>query len=476
MQSELAVRIQAGKWGVLREQDYEGDFSRPHDSFSWGCLFPVGLVSRVAGPFMGCQVLNRRSNMFDIYTWGIGILGIILLSTHIPKFISGRQLLEVFFLAILVTCAESAAVPFPRGKGTASMATPLILTVIVLYGPEIGIWVAAVATLRRKDFTSKVPTKVVFFNRGMLAFCAYVFSRVYLLVNGSFGVFVFPRSFIAFIIAAAGFTLLNASIVGQGFALQIGISLAVVWKHNIVWMFPNLFALFPLGVLMVVVVKQSGPLLLVLFYLPLMVTKASLQKYIDLWETYNEIAAALSLALDARDSYTHGHSVRVSEYSKQIALELNLSDEKVDLIKYIGLLHDVGKVGLADDILKKKGPFTVAEYEKMKTHAEIGADILKVMKFLGEGELWVRHHHERFDGTGFPDGLAGEQIPLGARIIACADAFDAMTTDRPYKDKMSTAEAKEELIRCSGTQFDPKVVKAMIGIIDRKLLGAQPIV
>ena len=112
----------------------------------------------------------------------------------------------------------------------------------------------------------------------------------------------------------------------------------------------------------------------------------------------------------------------------------------------MGLLHDVGKVGLSDGILKKQGPFTYEEYEEMKKHAAIGADIIKVMRFLGRCEEWVRYHHERWDGSGFPSGLKGEEIPLGARIIACADAFDAMTTDRPYKEKMSYAEAKQELI------------------------------
>jgi putative nucleotidyltransferase with HDIG domain len=208
----------------------------------------------------------------------------------------------------------------------------------------------------------------------------------------------------------------------------------------------------------------------VFFYLPLIVTKVSLQKYIDLWETYNEMAAALSIALDARDSYTHGHSVRVSEYSAKLAKYLGLSDEEVELIRYVGLLHDVGKVGMPDSLLKKEGPYTYHEYEAMKKHSEVGADIIKVMKFLGKREQWVRHHHERWDGTGFPDGLAGDEIPLGARIIACADAFDAMTTDRPYKDKMSYEEARQELLICSETQFDPKVVEAMVKIIDHELL------
>lgn len=413
--------------------------------------------------------MKKRIKVLDVYVWGIACLGIFLLMSNIPKFNDSRQMAEVLFLAVLVVCGEAAAVPFPKGKGTASVATPIIFTITVLYGPAIGMWVAALATLRKRDLAGEVPIRLVLFNRGMLAVCAYVFSKVYFFISGKFGVLEFPRGLIAFLVAAASYTLLNAVLAGITLSLQMTVPFVTIWRRNIVWMLPNMFALFPMGALMVLVVQQVGPWVLVLFYLPLVVTKVSLEKYIDLLDTYNEIAAALSTAIDARDSYTHGHSVRVSEYSGKVAKELGLGDEEVDLMKYVGLLHDVGKVGMSDGILKKQGPFTYSEYEEMKKHAEIGADIIKIMKFLGKGELWVRHHHERWDGSGFPQGFAGEEIPLGARIIACADAFDAMTTDRPYKDKMSYDEAKQELIRCSGTQFDPKVVKAMLKVIDWEL-------
>ena len=182
-------------------------------------------------------------------------------------------------------------------------------------------------------------------------------------------------------------------------------------------------------------------------------------------------AQALGTAVDARDPYTQGHSIRVSEYSGLLGQELGLDAEHVDLLKYVALLHDVGKVGVPDAVLKKADNFTAEEYEEMKKHVDIGADIISAMKTLGQGADWVRYHHERWDGTGFPEGLKGEEIPLEARIIACADAFDAMTTDRPYKERMTYEEAKEEIVRCSGTQFDPEIVKVMVKIIDEKLMG-----
>ncbi len=142
---------------------------------------------------MRCPALEKRFRLFNAYVWGIAGLGIFLLATNIPKFQDGRHVAEVLFLAILVACGEAAAVPFPRGKGTASMATPLIFTVIVLHGPAVGMWVAALATLRKRDLSLEVPLNVVLFNRGMLTVCAYVFSKIYFLIYGGFGSLEFPR-------------------------------------------------------------------------------------------------------------------------------------------------------------------------------------------------------------------------------------------------------------------------------------------
>lgn len=119
------------------------------------------------------------------------------------------------------------------------------------------------------------------------------------------------------------------------------------------------------------------------------------------------------------------------------------------------------------------GAFTYEEYEEMKEHAAMGADMLIGMKFLGKGQQWVRHHHERWDGKGFPDGLKGEDIPLEARMLALADSFDAMTTDRPYKNRMSFEDAKKEILRCSGTQFDPDLVPVMVKVIDNMIANRK---
>lgn len=181
----------------------------------------------------------------------------------------------------------------------------------------------------------------------------------------------------------------------------------------------------------------------------------------------HEVVDALAAAVDAKDSYTCGHSERVAEISLAIAKEMNLSHEEQYLIHIGAHLHDVGKIGIPDAVISKPGRLTNEEFTLIKEHPIIGYHIVSKVKILQTVSLIVRHHHERIDGGGYPDGLAGETIPLGARIVAVADAFDAMTTTRTYKASMSIPEALQELINCSGTQFDRDVVEVFVKIMKK---------
>ncbi len=167
-------------------------------------------------------------------------------------------------------------------------------------------------------------------------------------------------------------------------------------------------------------------------------------------------------ALDARDTYTKDHSSRVTQYAIKIAKSLGCEQEILDSISFAGPLHDIGKIGVRDEILLKKGYFTVDEREIMKSHVTRGLEILKPLNLLTSEKAVVLFHHERWDGAGYPNGLLGGNIPVVARIFSVADTFDAMTSSRPYRDALSPEIAREEIIRCSGTQFDPDVVKAFL--------------
>ena len=178
-----------------------------------------------------------------------------------------------------------------------------------------------------------------------------------------------------------------------------------------------------------------------------------------------EVVAALAQALEERDQYTGEHSESVVDLTARVAEALALDAEEVKIIRSAALLHDIGKVGIPDEILNKQGPLDDREWEVMRQHPAIGERILRAIPGMGAVARIVRHEHERWDGGGYPDGLSGEEIPIGARIILACDAYHAMTSDRPYREAMSHHLAMSELTQNAGSQFDPKVIEALVGYL-----------
>lgn len=226
----------------------------------------------------------------------------------------------------------------------------------------------------------------------------------------------------------------------------------------------NFAALAPLGLLMSMIFFSAGIFGLLLFAIPLLLARHSFQRYIDMRDNYFKTIQALVRAIEAKDTYTEGHSTRVAEYSVAIAEELGLKDDLVEGIRYTAILHDVGKIGISEAILNKQGKLEDSEWEAVRNHPVIGEKIVKDIDFLYDIHLGVRHHHERYDGKGYPDGLKGEEIPLVARVIAVADSFDAMTSDRTYRRGKNVSEALAELRRVAGTQLDQTAVEAFIKV------------
>lgn len=176
---------------------------------------------------------------------------------------------------------------------------------------------------------------------------------------------------------------------------------------------------------------------------------------------FNAITA-LAYAMEAKDKYINGHSQRVTESSLAVAKALGIAQESIEKIRLAGLIHDIGKIGIKSSILNKPGGLTPEEYQHVKSHSEVGERILTPIIEDKEILSIVRHHHERYDGTGYPDGLEGEEIPLGARVLAVSDAYDAMTSERPYRKAMSIETACAEIERGKGTQFDPVIAQTLL--------------
>jgi len=190
----------------------------------------------------------------------------------------------------------------------------------------------------------------------------------------------------------------------------------------------------------------------------------------EMEERYRKQALAMACTLvslvDLRDAYTGGHCGRVAGYARSIAVHLGLNDSEIDQMVMAALLHDIGKIGVSDQVLLKPGKLTNEEFAQIKRHPELGWMALKNIDDFKSISLIVLHHHERFDGAGYPGNLKGNEIPLGSRIIAVADSYDALTTNRPYRTARTQQQAVDELARCIGTQFDTRVLNAFFDSLD----------
>ncbi|MBX9394070.1 HD-GYP domain-containing protein [Streptomyces sp. TRM72054] len=240
-------------------------------------------------------------------------------------------------------------------------------------------------------------------------------------------------------------------------------------------------SLAPVGVhglagLMMAVLWRSpyGPLAALLVLLPMGVSWWAFAQYHRERGAHQATIRALVQAVDIKDEYTRGHSERVGQASMMIARELGMDDERVEVLRFAGILHDVGKLGVPTRLLRKDGPLTPEERRVIELHPEYGHEMVRGISFLGEARAAVLHHHERLDGSGYPYGLVGSQIPESARVVAVADAFDAMTSTRSYSRARPVAVALAELERCAGRQFDPVMVAALVRVVRRS--GWDPVV
>jgi putative nucleotidyltransferase with HDIG domain len=222
------------------------------------------------------------------------------------------------------------------------------------------------------------------------------------------------------------------------------------------------------GLMMAVLWRSPyGPPAALLVLLPMCVSWWAFAQYHREQAAHQATIRALVQAVDIKDEYTRGHSERVGHAAVLIARELGMDEDRVEVLRFAGILHDVGKLGVPTRILRKDGPLTPEERRIIELHPEYGHEMVRGIGFLGEARAAVLHHHERIDGSGYPYGLAGEQIPESARVVAVADAFDAMTSTRSYRRARPVPAALEELRRCSGTQFDPRMVTALVRALSR---------
>ena len=276
-------------------------------------------------------------------------------------------------------------------------------------------------------------------------------------------------------VAASALTmhLLNSLAVAIAGALHLGADPTRSSRGGLWLDAPENAALVVFGVI-VAVVATDHPWVLAAFVLPLGLVHRSLRRGIELQAAAREAVEEFADIVDRRDPDTVGHSQRVSTHVARLAERLGLSGPEHAVVTAASRVHDIGKVALDPRVVAKPGPLAPADWDEIRRHPDIGARLISRFPSYALGARAIRHHHERWDGTGYPDGLAGEEIPLGARIIAVADAFDAMTCRRPHRPALSDAAALAELERGRGRQWDPRVVEAMVALVREDRVARQP--
>lgn len=282
-----------------------------------------------------------------------------------------------------------------------------------------------------------------------------------------------PLATLARIVAAGlAFTVVNMSIAVMTAALRTHQSFLRVWSLSVANVVTATAAQVLLGWLMAVVAVQIGLWAAFMVMIPLQLARYSMSKYTEMRDQFFGSVSALSQAIDAKDGFTRGHADRVSRIAGAIAREMGTPEADIERIELAALLHDIGKIAVPDRILMKPARLEPDERKAMQHHPLFGAAILEPSTALRPLVPMVLHHHENYDGTGYPEGLKGDEIPFGSRVIIVADAYEAMTSDRIYRKAPGHDAAMEQLHRHKGAQFDPKVVRALDQLVEKRGMGA----
>jgi len=411
--------------------------------------------------------LGKLSRVALLYIGAVVVSAVVLVARG-P--FTGLRWQYVVFLGILVIVSESRATQLRKGQLTWSPSSAAMLASVVLAGPVGAAIVGACTALGLRRGPS-ILQRV--FNTAMYALSAYLAGRAFLALGGQVGLpdeqsfpgIIAPFAGAALVLVVANHGLLSGVLwltrppdgtpsgVGVGLSGRLllsdlgyaayGLLIAALWS----------------------VVGFFAPLLVLI---PLFVARWAVAQFAEQQKAYEATVGALCQAVETKDFYTRGHSDRVSRGSVMIAREIGMRGERVEAIRYAGMLHDVGKLGVPTKVLQKTGKLTEEEYAAIQLHPMRGLDIVREIGFLDEALAGIMHHHERIDGRGYPMGLAGDEIPEFARVLAVADAFDSMTSTRSYRGARPVAEAIEELRKWSGTQFDPAFVDAFVAALKRE--------
>jgi HD-GYP domain-containing protein (c-di-GMP phosphodiesterase class II) len=371
-------------------------------------------------------------------------------------------ILGLAFWTAVTAVASALPVRMPRGMLVTVSIAPVIAAT-TLGGPAAGAWIALIGSTEVRELRGRVPWYGTLANHAGIVLPASVGGIVIALIRGASP--SVPLDFLATLIGAAVYFALNLLLVSVLLHLRTQQRLRELFIGDVTAFWGNLFALAPLGWLMARMYSLPGAgwWAMLLFALPLYTTRVAYNRFVEMRDMFTQTIGALAEAVDKRDPFTSKHSHRVKLIGVDIGREMRVSASELEALEWGGLLHDVGKIGVPDAVLLKSDRLTREERMTMNAHPVLGAQIIAPVTKLAPELPIIRHHHEWYNGSGYPDRLIGDEIPKLARILHVADAFEAMTAQRPYRMTPLTSEqALAELRKFAGIQFDPAVVDAFV--------------
>jgi putative nucleotidyltransferase with HDIG domain len=422
-----------------------------------------------------------------VYVWCVITLAALAVADAVRAVTINFPGPEWLVLAALTIVSGTATVRLPNVRAEISISETFVFSAVLIFGPGAGVLTvlldAAIINLKmaskrralrfdRALFNLAAPSLAVWLGGNVMAFAGV--PPVHDWHGPPIGLQRLVGPLVGFALVYFAF---NSGLVATAIGLAQRVSPYKIWHDHFAWLSLNYFSGASISSLLVVVYQTEpgwtflavvGPLLLILYltFRESMARVADANHHIgELNQLYLATVQTLAAAIDAKDQVTHGHIKRVQTYARELALAVGIkNDIQLKAIQAAAVLHDTGKIAIPESILNKPGPLTAAEFEVMKQHAAMGADIISSVNFPYPVEPIVRYHHENWDGSGYPDGLMGTDIPIGARVLSVVDCFDALTSDRPYRLRLSEREAIEILLRRRGNMYDPLVVDTFLKV------------
>lgn len=428
---------------------------------------------------------DRLSDAGRIYIGIVAASGVAVVMHSLQVLLQEPVRVQWFVLAGLTLLSGSFTVPIPNAPARLSVSEIFVFATVLLFGPAAATIIVVLDILVISFWRRRRPTRLlhVLFNVAAPAVSIWTAAHVFYWIAGGQPLFVDPRPILSLVLPllalAILYFLLNSWLIAWAVSFQSGTRAFAVWRNSFLWLSLNYFSGASVAALLIPYLQSDHSqfvrvigILLPLLLISYLTFKTALGRVDDankhlseLNRLYLSTIETLAMAIDAKDQITHGHIRRVQQYAVGLARKLGVQDSsQIKAIEAASLLHDMGKLAVPEYILNKPGPLTPAEFEKMKLHASVGADILSAINFPYPVIPIVRHHHENWNGSGYPDGLRGSDIPIGARILSVVDCFDALTSDRPYRPRLSDAEAIRILVERRGSMYDPLIVDTFIQV------------